>query len=89
MLPPRKVRITIKVSPKLTRYQKDKILGDMYRAESNGGESFTEWKMRKSEELKAQNSNNSDDENVHGVEIVIRKKDNKEREDNQQIRSWP
>ena len=37
-----KVRITIKIS----RYQRDKFLGERYRNESPGGESFTEFKKR-------------------------------------------
>ena len=44
-----KVRITIKISTKpMSRYQKDKLLGEQYRNESPGGESFNEWlKKRK------------------------------------------
>lgn len=43
-----KVRITIKISRGLSRYQRDKLLGEQYRIESQGGESFNEWyKKRK------------------------------------------
>jgi len=44
----RKVRITIRVS----RYQKEKMWGDLYRRESVTNESFTEFKRRKKAEKK-------------------------------------
>jgi hypothetical protein len=44
--------VRIRVTIKLSRYQKEKEWGEMYRAESNGGESFTEFKKRKKIELR-------------------------------------
>lgn len=41
-----KVRITIRISRNLSRYQKDKLLGERYRLESQGNESFNEWKKK-------------------------------------------
>ena len=43
-----KIRVTIKLS----RYQKEKQWGELYRLESNGGETFTEFKKRKKLEMK-------------------------------------
>ena len=43
-----KIRVTIKLS----RYQKEKEWGDKYRLESNGGETFTEFKKRKKIEVR-------------------------------------
>ena len=42
----RKVRITIKVS----RYQNEKLWGELYRKESMTNESFTNFKKRKKQE---------------------------------------
>ena len=44
----RKVRITIRVS----RYQKEKMWGELYRHESVTNETFTNFKKRKLEEKK-------------------------------------
>ena len=46
-----KVRITIKISRELSRYQRDKLLGEKYRNESQGGESFNDW-LRKEKRKK-------------------------------------
>jgi hypothetical protein len=43
-----KVRITIRLS----RYQRDKIIGKMYREEADVGERFSEFKKRKKKEIR-------------------------------------
>ena len=44
----RRVRIIIKIS----RYQQEKRLGDLWRVEGDIGETFTEFRRRKLKELK-------------------------------------
>lgn len=44
----KKRRIIIRIS----RYQTDKELGELYRADQNGGISFTEWKRNFKKGLK-------------------------------------
>lgn len=55
-----KIRVTIRLS----RYQKEKEWGELYRAEAENGETFTEFKRRKKMELKlAEKINTNEPEN--------------------------
>jgi len=47
-----RIKVTIKITQKSSRYEKEKKLGELYRREAVEGESFTIFRKRKKEEEK-------------------------------------